>query len=58
MSVIAEDTFKTGQNKFTAQLTKSHKNVSNYLKLTSAYKGYLIADIRSSTMSLTALLFC
>ena len=45
ISKIAEDTFKTGQNKFAAQFTQSRKNVSNYLQHTLAYVGYLVAKM-------------
>ena len=49
ISEIAEDTFNTGQNKFTAQFTQSRKNMSNYLQRTLAYKGYLVAKtVRTS----------
>ncbi len=45
ISKIAEDTFNTGQNKFTAQFTQSRTNVSNYLQRTLAYEGYIIAEM-------------
>ena len=43
ISEIATETFNTGQNKFAAQFTQSQKIVANYLKHTSANKGYLVA---------------
>jgi hypothetical protein len=42
VSEITNDTFNTGQNKFAAQFTLSHKNVVNYLQRTFD-KGYLVA---------------
>jgi hypothetical protein len=42
ISEIAENTFNTGQNKFAAQFTQSHKSASNYLQRTLACKGYLV----------------
>ncbi len=45
ISEIAKDTFNTGQNKFAAQFTQSRKKVSNYLQRTSAYEGYLVAEM-------------
>jgi hypothetical protein len=43
VSEIANDTFNTGQNKFTAQFTTSQKNVENYLQRT-CNEGYLVAQ--------------
>jgi hypothetical protein len=55
ISEIAEDTFNTGQNKFTAQFTQSRKNVSNYLQRTSATRGTLLprryAPARNKSLS-------
>ena len=42
---IRNDTFNTGQNKFTTQFTQSRKNVANYLQCTSAVEGYLVAEM-------------
>ena len=44
ISEIAQDTFNTRQNKFSAQFTQSCKNVANYLQRTSASEGYLVAE--------------
>jgi hypothetical protein len=41
---IRNDTFNTGQNKFTTQFTQSRKNVANYLQRTSAAEGYLVTE--------------
>ena len=44
ISEIANNTFNTGQNQFTAQFTQSRKNVANYLQRTASDKGYLVAE--------------
>ena len=44
ISEIANDTFNTGQNRFTAQFTQSRKNVANYLQRTALDKGNLVAE--------------
>ena len=41
---IKEHMFNTGQNKFAAQFTQSHKNVANFLQQTTNDKGYLVAE--------------
>ena len=41
---IEEHMFNTGQNKFAAQFTQSHKNVANFLQRTAHDKGYLVAE--------------
>jgi hypothetical protein len=43
ISKIAQNTFNTGKNKFSAQFTQSRKYVANYLQRTSASEGYLVA---------------
>jgi hypothetical protein len=58
ISEIAQDTFKTGQNRFAAQFTQSWKNVANYLQHTSASEGYLVTEMvrtrREQTIALPA----
>ena len=44
ISEITNDTFNTGQNRFTAQFTQSRKNVVNYLQRTASDEGYLVAE--------------
>jgi len=44
ISEIANDTFNTGQNQFTAQFTQSRKNVVNYLQRMASDEGYLVAE--------------
>jgi hypothetical protein len=44
ISKIANDTFNTGKNNFTAQFTQSRKNVANYLQRIAAEEGYLVAE--------------
>ena len=56
ISKIASNTFNTGQNKFAAQFTQSHKNVANYLQHTLGYKGYLVAEtVRTGREQIIAL---
>ncbi len=45
ISEIAEQTFNTGQNKYTEQFTQSCKEVANYLQWTLAEEGYLVAEM-------------
>jgi len=44
ISKIANDTFNTGQNRFTAQFTQSRKNVVNYLQRMASDEGNLVAE--------------
>ena len=44
ISEIANDTFNTGQKRFTAQFTQSRKNVANYLQRMASDEGYLVAE--------------
>jgi hypothetical protein len=57
ISEIANDTFNTGQNRFTAQFTQSRKNVANYLQRTASDEGYLVAEtMRTGKLQTIALL--
>ncbi len=42
---IAQDTFNTGHNKFTAQFTQLRKNIGNYLQCSLVAEGYLVAHM-------------
>ncbi len=56
ISEITQDTFNTGQNKFSAQFTQSRKNVRNYLQRTVSLEGYLVAKrVRTGKKQLIAL---
>jgi hypothetical protein len=45
ISEIANDTFNTSHNKFVAQFMELLKNIANYLQLSLAAAGYLVAEM-------------
>jgi hypothetical protein len=53
---IAQDTFNTGHNKFSAQFSQSRKNAANYLQQSSLAEGYLVTEmVRTSKEQISKL---
>jgi hypothetical protein len=56
ISEIANNTFNTGKNHFSAQFTQLRKNVANYLQRTAAEEGYLVVEtVRTGKVQMIAL---
>ena len=56
ISEIANDTFNTGQNRFTAQFTQSRKNVASYLQRMASDERNLVAEtVRTGKLQMIVL---